>query len=283
MPITAVGAITVNSSSASVPRLVGGYGTHFALAARFLAPVELVSVVERDFGLDDFAVLAQQRLLTRWVRRRPTHERSETARGYSAALREAAMTVVQGASGVVYISGLAWSDQRLVADECRGAAAVAFDLGSDCDAPERADISTILDRANIVFLDGLRARSLTGATQFVGAGRCLQRLGADIVVLRLGEYGACIFADALILKVPAFPLLSAPESDGAGASFAGGFLGALAAFGGLATYSALCHALLCGTVTASFTIDAAGAKRSLMLTHDVLAERYDQLAQAITL
>ncbi|HTD10012.1 MAG TPA: PfkB family carbohydrate kinase [Solirubrobacteraceae bacterium] len=285
-----MGTITTDTQVglSATRRLVGGSGTHFALAARFLAPVELISVVECDFGLDDFTVLAQQGLQTRRICRRICRLDGPqscvySALAYLATLRRVALASLPDASGVVYVSGLPMADQRLLAEHSRSTDIFALDLKSDWSARDRADLASVLDRVDVVFLDGAQARLLAGATQFVGAGRYIQSLGANIVVLRLGEYGACVFADSLLLKVPALPLLKVPDTSGAGASFAGGFLGALAALGGTINHSALYSAMLCGTVMASFTVEATSAERSLTLTYDALADRYDELVRVVSL
>src|ERR687896_221673 len=59
--------------------------------------------------------------------------------------------------------------------------------------------------------------------------RQLLDLGPRVVVVKQGEYGAALFTETGFFALPAYPLETAIDPTGAGDSFAGGFMGYLAA------------------------------------------------------
>ena len=54
-------------------------------------------------------------------------------------------------------------------------------------------------------------------------------MGPSVVVVKRGEYGAILFTEAGAFAIPGLPLEEVRDPTGAGDSFAGGFLGYLAA------------------------------------------------------
>ena len=53
------------------------------------------------------------------------------------------------------------------------------------------------------------------------------------MIVKRGEHGALLFDEAGVFAAPAFPLREVQDPTGAGDSFAGGFMGALARAGEL--------------------------------------------------
>ena len=71
---------------------------------------------------------------------------------------------------------------------------------------------------------------LTGEPSLLRAAREVMSWGPSLVVAKRGEYGAALFsAGDGFFALPAFPLETVADPTGAGDSFAGGFLGSLAA------------------------------------------------------
>lgn len=290
-PIIALGTIETELAGGQdeARRTVGGTATHFGLSARYLAPVELLGTVGADFGLDDFAVLAQRGVITSGIRRpaavtvaaRTSHGRELTAAAAdedSLAARIAHRSTQRPSA--IYLAGVSPAEQLELVQQDPDTDILAIDIGRDWNDARRSDIMTAIRSAEVVFLNSWHARLLTGVSQFVGAARYLQELGAGVVVLRHAEYGASAFVGSHVIKLPSFPLMECIDPAGAGASFAGGFLGAVAWRGSLDRASIMI-AMLCGTVLASFTVERFGVDRILELSRGDLADRYDELLAII--
>jgi sugar/nucleoside kinase (ribokinase family) len=85
------------------------------------------------------------------------------------------------------------------------------------------------------------------------------------VIIKKGEHGAMLFSSAGVAVVPAFPLETVLDPTGAGDTFAGGFMGALAESGSTEPL-ALRRAMAYGSVVASFGVEAFSLDRLQKLT-----------------
>ena len=94
-----------------------------------------------------------------------------------------------------------------------------------------------------------------------------------MVVAKQGEYGAAMVTEEGFFALPAFPLETVVDPTGAGDSFAGGFVGYVAAH----PHEPLDHELLCramayGTALASFNVEEFGTERVARLRPAEIAD-----------
>jgi sugar/nucleoside kinase (ribokinase family) len=120
---------------------------------------------------------------------------------------------------------------------------------------------------------------LTGKPNLLQAARELMSLGPRAVVAKRGEYGCALFTQEGFFALPAFPLESVIDPTGAGDSFAGGFLGSIAAHDGELTHETLKRSMAYGTALASFNVEEFGTERVLRLTTEEINERVSQLRE----
>jgi len=125
---------------------------------------------------------------------------------------------------------------------------------------------------------------LTEQPNLVKAAREVMSWGPRLVVAKQGEYGAALFHGDEFFALPAFPLEDVLDPTGAGDSFAGGFVGYLAAHpeGDLDDPQLLRRAMAYGTTLASFNVENFGTERVRALTGDEIAGRVAQLHQLTT-
>jgi hypothetical protein len=87
------------------------------------------------------------------------------------------------------------------------------------------------------------------------------RRGPQALIIKRGEHGALLFDETGIFAVPGFPLEEVIDPTGAGDSFAGGFIGYLAAHRGKIDPHVLRTAMLYGTATASRCVEGVGTSK----------------------
>ena len=109
-------------------------------------------------------------------------------------------------------------------------------------------------------------RMLTEEPTLLRAARDVMEMGPSIVVVKQGEYGAALFTADGFFSLPAYPLETVIDPTGAGDSFAGGFLGYLAAEGSPTDDASLRRAMTFGSVLASFNVEEFGTERVQRLT-----------------
>jgi len=105
-------------------------------------------------------------------------------------------------------------------------------------------------------------------------------MGPKVVVAKQGEYGAALFTESGFFGLPAYPLETVVDPTGAGDSFAGGFMGYLAAHAGDGLdQDVLRRAMAYGTALGSFNVEEFGTDRVHRLTPDEISERVSELAR----
>jgi sugar/nucleoside kinase (ribokinase family) len=87
-----------------------------------------------------------------------------------------------------------------------------------------------------------------------------------------------MFNERHVFGAPAFPLEDVRDPTGAGDTFAGGFLGHLAATGNQSVES-LKQAIIFGSVMASFTVEAFSLDRLRVLDYKEIQERFRAFKQ----
>jgi sugar/nucleoside kinase (ribokinase family) len=98
------------------------------------------------------------------------------------------------------------------------------------------------------------------------------------VIAKQGEYGSAMFTRDGVFALPAFPTADVTDPTGAGDTFAGGFVGYVAANAdGEPDDDLLRRALAYGTALASFNVEAFGSERMQTLTPDEVAARVADL------
>jgi len=118
----------------------------------------------------------------------------------------------------------------------------------------------LLERVNGMLLNDAEARMLSGETNLVKACRWVRDHGPDYVIVKKGEHGAISLGPDGFTLMPAFPTDAVCDPTGAGDSFAGAFMGKLAA-DGTVTKKNIETAMACATVMASFAIEDFSLRR----------------------
>ncbi len=141
-------------------------------------------------------------------------------------------------------------------------------------------LQEVIRRVNMLTLNDGEARLLTQEQNLKGAARRILEMGPQYVVIKKGEHGALLASKDGFYVVPAYPVDDVVDPTGAGDSFAGAFLGALSRQGRIDDASVY-EALLCGSVVASFGVEAFSLNRFEALKEAEIQSRLSELKAMI--
>ncbi len=300
MSVTVVGSIAfdaVKTPFGSRERMLGGSAVHFALAASFFDEVHVVGPVGEDFGEAEYEVLLRRGVDISDIERiaggrtffwsgeyswdlgdRVTHDTQlNVFADFQPKLSEASRS-----ADVLFLANIQPDLQREVRAQCASARFVALDsMNLWIETARDSLIRTLADVDCLLLNDG-ELRELTREPNLVRAARQAQTWGPRVIVVKQGEYGAAMITEAGFFALPAFPLESVIDPTGAGDSFAGGFMGYVAAHRDeQLDHALLTRAMAYGTVLASYNVEEFGVERVARLTGGEIAERAAEL-QRIT-
>ena len=144
----------------------------------------------------------------------------------------------------------------------------------------RGDLERVVSKVDLLFLDEGEARSLSGEFNLVRAAKNIQQKGPRTVVIKRGEHGVLMVDREDVFSAPAYPLESVVDPTGAGDSFAGGFMGTIAATGDTSNQG-LRRAAVIGSVMGSFTVEDFSTEKLESLTLSDIQRRFKQI-QSLT-
>jgi sugar/nucleoside kinase (ribokinase family) len=291
MAILVVGSVaydTVETPFGRAERVLGGSASFFAVAASFFAPVNLVGVVGRDFGEAQLAAF----------RGRPIDlEGLEGMEGetfhwqgkysYDLNSRETICTDLNvfeffkpkiparyRGSSHVFLGNIDPVLQREVLAQVDNPRVVACDTMNFWISGKPEELKETLKRVDILLVNDAEARQLSGEWNIVKAARAIRAMGPKTLVVKKGEHGVLMFSEAGSFAAPAYPLEEVFDPTGAGDTFAGGFLGYLAAAPAGTGEGVLRQAVIMGSALASFCVEAFSLDRLLTLTRPEIDERF---------
>ena len=128
---------------------------------------------------------------------------------------------------------------------------------------------------DVLIINDEEARQLSGVYSLVKAAKVIRTMGPKIVIIKKGEHGALLFHEENMFYAPALPLEDVFDPTGAGDTFAGGFMGYIAATDDF-SFENMKRAIIAGSALASFCVEKFGTQRLLELTKEELNARVKQ-------
>jgi sugar/nucleoside kinase (ribokinase family) len=140
------------------------------------------------------------------------------------------------------------------------------------------DLKKVLQRVDVLSINDEEARQLSGEYALRKAATKIMAMGPKTLIIKKGEHGALLFQGDNVFFAPALPLEEVFDPTGAGDTFAGGFIGYLAATDDV-SFENMKRALVYGSAMASFCVEKFGTERLLNLTKDEIDARVQQFVQ----
>jgi sugar/nucleoside kinase (ribokinase family) len=292
-----VGSVALDSVETpfgKADEVLGGSGTYFSSSASHFTGVQLVGVVGDDYPVEKLEPLAQRGVdlagleqaagtSFRW-RGRYRHdlnsaETLETHLGVFSHFRPKIPDQFKR-SPFVFLANIDPRLQLQVLEQVEKPRLVACDTMNFWIESRRPELVELLGHVDLITLNDAEARQLTEHTNLVQAARWIMDKGPKHVLIKKGEHGAFMFTRESIFFAPAYPLESVFDPTGAGDSFAGGFIGYLAATGDLSDAN-MRRAVVVGSAMGSFAVEKFSNARLLEITRADIDARIQEFRQLV--
>ena len=286
-----VGSVALDSVETpfgKVREVLGGSATYFSYSASFFTQVRLVATVGEDFpephlrlledrGVDIHGLQTSKGKTFRWVGQYGYDlNEAKTLDTQLNVLAEFRPTLGEALRRSPFLF-LANIDPDLQIDVLRQMEEqprlVALDTMNFWIQGKPEALRRVLGKVDVITINDGEARQLASEPNLIRAARAIASMGPRTVVVKRGEYGALMLSDDTFFFVPAYPLDSVYDPTGAGDTFAGGFMGYLAAQDRI-DGPAMRRAVVYGSVMASFTVEDFSLKRLTRLKPADIADRY---------
>jgi sugar/nucleoside kinase (ribokinase family) len=269
-------------------RILGGAATHFSLSASFFTKVSIVGVVGDDFAPEDEAIITSRGIDTSDIERvkggktffwRGRYDYDmNTAHTLETQLNvfehfQPKLSEASKKAPFVFLANIVPDLQREVRQQIPNAKLVGLDTMNLWIDIARESLLKTIAVVDLLIINDAEARQLTGTPNVIKAAQQILAMGPKYLVIKRGEYGAALFTKDSYFAIPAYPLESVYDPTGAGDTFAGGFMGYLAAHQEI-NDAALRRAMIYGSVMASFNVEEFASERIQRLTHAEINERF---------
>jgi sugar/nucleoside kinase (ribokinase family) len=295
MSVTVVGSIAfdaVRTPHGARERMLGGAAVHFSLAASFFDEVRVVGPVGDDFGDEEYAVLRERGVNTDDIEHvaggktffwsgiygenMNSRETLETDLNVFETFEPKLSQAARDAD-VLFLANIFPALQLNVRRQCERARFVALDSMDLWINIAREPLVAAISEVDCVILNDSEVELFTGEREVVAGARTIMEHGPSSMVVKLGKYGAALVTADDSFWVPAFPVDFVADPTGAGDTFAGGFVGAIAAHDGEITPDVLRLAMAYGTAIASYNVEEFGTERVARLTGEEIVARVEEL------
>ena len=145
-------------------------------------------------------------------------------------------------------------------------------------APE--ELKQVVSQCHMLTLNESEAELFTGEHSLSKAAKKLLALGPQYVLIKKGGNGSILFSKDDIFLLHAYPLDHVQDPTGAGDTFAGGLMGALAA-SDCTDPQSIRKAMLYGTIVASFGVESFSLDQLLQISFSDIQKRADALRDMI--
>ncbi|GGN14533.1 sugar kinase [Dyadobacter beijingensis] len=137
------------------------------------------------------------------------------------------------------------------------------------------DLKSVLALVDLLTINDEEARLLSGEYSLRKAAKKIMAMGPKTLIIKKGEHGALLFQDDRIFFAPALPLEEVFDPTGAGDTFAGGFIGYLAATDDI-SFENMKRAIIYGSAMASFCVEKFGTERLVNLSQEEINSRVQE-------
>ncbi len=288
--VGSVGIDTVETPYARRESILGGSASYACMAASYFAPTGMVGVVGADFpeayrklyadagiNLDGLRTVPGDTF--RWEGKYEANMDNRSTLAIALNVFEDFKPELPAGyvnAPYIFLGNISPQLQMHVLDQVKSPEFVLADTMDLWIQTAPDDLKKLISRVDMLTLNESEARALTGGRySLIRAGRDLLELGPKYVMIKKGEHGSLLITRDNLFVLPAFPLERVVDPTGAGDTFAGAFLGALARFGGISEKN-LRRAMRCGAVVASIGIEAFSLDA---LRHLTLAEIEKRVSQ----
>lgn len=297
MDILVIGSVAFDSVETPFGRgddVLGGSATYFSTSASFFTGVQLVAVVGEDFPEEPRQFLSSRGVDLAGLQTRPGQTfRWKGRYGYDlneAHTLETHLNVFETfhpelpesyrKAQYVFLANIDPELQLEVLQQVERPKLIACDTMNFWIDGKREALIRTLGHVDILVINEAEVRQLAEEANLVKASRAVLSMGPKTLVVKRGEYGVLVFTEHSVFSAPAYPLEEVFDPTGAGDTFAGGFMGYLAATNNLADETVR-KATVFGSVMASFTVEDFSLNRLRQLNWAEIEDRFRRF-QALT-
>lgn len=300
MSLLVVGSVAfdaIETPFGKTDKIIGGAATYISLSSSYLkGNVNLVAVVGGDFPQSDISLLEKHGVNTEGLEVRENEKSFFWSGKYHNDMntRDTLVTelnVLESFDPIIpesyqdceylMLGNLAPAVQKSVIERLnKRPKLIVMDTMNFWMDIALDDLKETIGMVDLLSINDEEARQLSGEYSLVKAAQKIMAMGPKYLIIKKGEHGALLFDKTQVFFAPALPLEDVFDPTGAGDTFAGGFIGHLAATDDI-SFENMKRAVIYGSAMASFCVEKFGTERLVNLTDNDVQDRVQQFIDLV--
>ncbi|MEY4572000.1 MAG: hypothetical protein RLZ10_1218 [Bacteroidota bacterium] len=292
MRLVTVGSVAfdaIETPFGKTDKIVGGAGTFITLSASFFMKNQgIISVVGDDFPSETLDFMGSRGIDTNGIQIKQGEKTFFWSGKYHNDMnsRDTLITelnvlehfdpiVPQSFKNAEYLmlGNLSPQVQRLVIERMeQRPKLIAMDTMNFWMDIAMEDLLKTIAMVDVLIINDEEARQLSKEYSLMKASKVIRAMGPKILIIKKGEHGALLFHENEVFFAPALPLEEVFDPTGAGDTFAGGFMGYIAATDDI-SFENMKRAIIAGSALASFSVEKFGTTRLTEISDREMEER----------
>ncbi len=295
MRLVTVGSVAfdaIETPFGKTDKIVGGAGTFITLSASFFVKSQgIISVVGDDFPTDTLEFMNSRGINTSGIQVKKGEKTFFWSGKYHNDMnsRDTLITELNvlehfdpivpeafSQADYVMLGNLSPQVQRQVIERmAKRPKLIAMDTMNFWMDIAMDDLRETISMIDVLIINDEEARQLSKEYSLMKASKTIRAMGPKILIIKKGEHGALLFHENHVFFAPALPLEEVFDPTGAGDTFAGGFMGYLAATDDI-SFENMKRAIIAGSALASFSVEKFGTTRLTEITESEMEKRMQQ-------
>jgi sugar/nucleoside kinase (ribokinase family) len=295
MSLLVIGSVAfdaIETPFGKTDKIIGGAATYITLSSSYFTDkVRLVAVVGGDFPKEDIKLLQDHGVDTKGLQIKEDEKSFFWSGKYHNDMHSRAPLITElnvlgdfdpilpeeyQGSEYVMLGNLSPDVQRKVIERLENKPKlIAMDTMNFWMDIAREELGKTIAMVDVLIINDEEARQLSGEYSLKTAAKKIMDMGPKYLIIKKGEHGALLFGEGKVYYCPALLLESVFDPTGAGDTFAGGFIGHLAATDDI-SFANMKRAVIYGSAMASFCVEKFGTERIINLSKAEVNERVQE-------
>ena len=297
MDLVIVGSVAIDDVETPAGRReisMGGSAIYASLAASKIAKTGIVGIIGEDYPEETLSLLKEKNIdlkglekvsgkTFRWKGRYDNHSRAETLDTQLNVFADFSPKLPEDYINTKYLflGNIHPQLQLDVIKQARNPEIIAADTMNYWIENTPELLLEVIKKVNILFINedeivALERQCYKGKSLYINhlesASRTLLRYVKNCIIIKRGSQGSQLVDRYTTINIPAYNVENIVDTTGAGDAYAGGFMGSLVK-GGHKHPDIERHAMIFGTLTASFNIESFSFDRLAEVTFDDIQNR----------
>jgi sugar/nucleoside kinase (ribokinase family) len=295
MSLLVIGSVAfdaIETPFGKTDKIIGGAATYISLSSSYFTDqVKLVAVVGGDFPKEDIKLLEDHGVDTEGLQIKEDEKSFFWSGKYHNDMNSRDTLVTElnvlenfdpilpasyQSSEYVMLGNLSPNVQRKVIERMdTKPKLIALDTMNFWMDIALEELHKTIAMVDVLIINDEEARQLSGEYALKIAAKKILAMGPKYLIIKKGEHGALLFGEDKVYFCPALLLESVFDPTGAGDTFAGGFIGHLAATDDI-SFANMKRAVIYGSAMASFCVEKFGTERIVNLSKSEVNTRVQE-------